>query len=146
MSAVRGTMTTMVLLMALAASRPCSADCLKKAAGKPRLRVEPLTVATRVLLAHALTRVTPVYPPDAIAAKIDGGVVVALEIDHDGNVTQTKPLSGAPALLPAAEEALRKWRFESFCIKGVPYTVRGAVQFDFRWRGDGSRVQSPWVR
>lgn len=94
-------------------------------------------------MAHAISRVTPVYPREAIAEKIDGEVIVALEVDHDGNVTETRPLSGAASLRPAAEDALKQWHFDSFCIKGVPYTVRGAVQFQFRWRGDGSRVHRP---
>ena len=138
---LRGTMVMTVLLLSAATARLCQADCVRKATQNPKLRPEPITVSTRVLLAHALERVTPKYPAEAIAAKVDGAVIVALEINHEGNVTQTKPLSGSAILQPAAEEALRRWRFESFCIKGVPYTVRGAVQFDFRWRGDGSRVQ-----
>jgi TonB family protein len=140
MTWVRGSLTTVVLLAGLVAARTCPADCLKTASGKPKLRHEPITVPTPLLMAHAVWRVTPLYPPEAIAAKIDGAVVIAVEVDHDGNVTETRPLSGAASLRPAAEEALRQWRFESFCIKGVPYTVRGAVEFQFRWRGDGSRV------
>lgn len=102
-----------------------------------------MTVPTRVLLGHALKRVTPAYPPEAIAARVDGTVIIALEVDHDGNVTATVPLSGAALLRSAAESAVRQWQFESFCIKGVPYTVRSALEFQFRWRGDGSQQEVP---
>lgn len=102
-----------------------------------------MTVPTRVLLGHALRRVTPAYPPEAITARVDGTVIIALEVGHDGTVTATVPLSGHALLRPAAERAVKQWQFESFCIKGVPYTVRSAVEFQFRWRGDGSHQELP---
>lgn len=102
-----------------------------------------MTVPTRLLLAHALKRVTPVYPQEAITAKVDGMVIIALEVDHDGHVTATVPLSGDALLRPAAENAVQQWQFESFCIQGVPYTVRSALEFQFRWRGDGSHGEPP---
>lgn len=133
-----------VLLAVMALAQLCRADCVKKPGttpGKPRH--EPITVPTPVLLGHALKQVTPVFPPEAIAAKVDGSVIVALEIDHNGNVTTTMLLSGNALLRPAAEAAVKQWQFESFCIKGVPYTVRSALEFQFRWRGDGSHQAVP---
>lgn len=131
----------LIAMALVCASQASSAQCLKRADGKPRKpRPEPITVSTRLLMAHAQTRVTPIFPLDAYRAKVDGSVIVALEIDHNGAVTQTVPLSGPKMLYPAAEAALQQWHFESFCMHGVPYTVRSAVEFQFRWRGDGSRA------
>lgn len=129
-----------IALVLVTASGACAAQCLKHPDGKTRkLHAEPIPVSVKLLLAHAETRVTPVFPPDAFQAKVDGTVIIALEIDHNGTVTQTVPLSGPKMLYPSAESALLQWHFEPFCKHGVPYTVRSAVEFQFRWRGDGSR-------
>lgn len=128
----------LLTVTALLCLRLCSADCLKHPDGKSRKpHPEPITVATRLLLAHAETRVTPVFPKEALDAKIDGSVIIAIEVDHGGAVTQTLPLSGPKLLYPYAESALRQWHFESFCMHGIAYTVRSAVEFQFRSRGGG---------
>ena len=97
----------------------------------------------RLLLSHALTRIQPVFPDQARRARIDGDVVIALEVDHEGVVTQTQLLSGDPLLRPAVEFAARQWRFESFCIDGRPYAVRSVLDFQFRWRGSGVKADQP---
>jgi protein TonB len=121
-------------------SGPLTAQCLKKPSRQELEKVhkEPLTVPTPVLMAHAQHRVMPVFPEEARGGRMDGSVMVAVEVNHDGAVTETRLLSGDALFRPIAETAVKQWRFEPFCKKGVPYTVRGVVQFDFRWRGEGS--------
>jgi len=57
------------------------------------------------------TRTAPVYPEIAKRMKITGVVKVAATVDPDGKVSDVKTLSGNRALSPAAEDAVRKWRF-----------------------------------
>ena len=57
------------------------------------------------------SRVAPVYPEIARRMKIAGVVTVQATVDPDGKVTDAKAVSGNRALSPAAEEAVRKWRF-----------------------------------
>ena len=43
--------------------------------------------------------------------KITGQVKIEATVDADGKVTEVKTLSGSRTLSPAAEEAVRKWKF-----------------------------------
>lgn len=138
MTGVR-TLATMLLLSAALAR----ADCLKRPKKAEKPQREPMTVPMRLLLSHAVARVQPAFPEEARRARIDGEVVIAIEVDHEGNVTQTQVLSGEPSLRSAAEFAARQWRFESFCIDGRPYTVRSVLDFQFRWRGTGAMAVQP---
>jgi TonB family protein len=57
-------------------------------------------------------RVAPVYPEIAKRMKISGEVKVEATVDATGKVTDVKTLSGNHMLSIAAEDAVRKWRFE----------------------------------
>ena len=58
------------------------------------------------------SKVPPVYPEIAKRMKIEGEVTVAASVDAKGNVTDVKPVSGNHILSLAAEDAVRKWKFE----------------------------------
>ena len=57
-------------------------------------------------------RVPPVYPEVAKRLRIEGVVRVAATVDAKGDVTDVKEVSGNHILSLAAEEAVRKWKFE----------------------------------
>ncbi len=57
-------------------------------------------------------RVAPVYPEMAKRLKISGEVRVEVTVDPAGKVTEVKKLSGNGMLSVAADEAVRKWKFE----------------------------------
>jgi TonB family protein len=57
------------------------------------------------------SRVAPIYPEIAKRMKITGEVKVEATVDADGKVTDAKAVSGSKTLSPAAEEAVRKWKF-----------------------------------
>jgi TonB family protein len=59
------------------------------------------------------SRVAPIYPDIARRMKIAGEVDVEATVDAAGNVSDAKTLSGSRLLAPAAEDAVRKWKFES---------------------------------
>lgn len=56
-------------------------------------------------------RVPPVYPELAKRMKITGEVTVEATVDPEGKVTDARAISGSKTLSPAAEDAVRKWRF-----------------------------------
>ena len=58
-------------------------------------------------------RVPPSYPEMAKRMKITGSVKMEATVDAAGNVTDVKVIEGNSMLAPAAEEAVRKWKFES---------------------------------
>jgi TonB family protein len=57
------------------------------------------------------TRVAPVYPEIAKRLHVAGIVKVEATVSADGRVTDVKTISGNHMLAPAAEDAVRKWRF-----------------------------------
>jgi TonB family protein len=56
-------------------------------------------------------RVQPIYPELAKRMHIGGTVRVAATVSADGSVTEAKAVSGNKMLAPAAEDAIRKWKF-----------------------------------
>lgn len=52
------------------------------------------------------------YPPVARAAAVRGAVVVKVDLDERGAVTNVQVLSGAPLLAPSAAANVKTWMFE----------------------------------
>jgi TonB family protein len=57
-------------------------------------------------------RVAPAYPEIAKRMKVTGEVRLTVTVDAEGKVTDVQPISGNRMLTDAAEDAVRKWRFE----------------------------------
>jgi len=91
-----------------------------KKAPVPRVkakRVSPAKAPTGLRVAEAVTppakikNVQPVYPPVARAARIEGSVVLALEVNEDGRVSEARVLQSVPLLDQAALEAVMQWEY-----------------------------------
>jgi TonB family protein len=54
----------------------------------------------------------PTYPPLARAARIEGMVIVDLEVDASGVVTGIRSIMAHPLLRAASERAAKNWKFE----------------------------------
>ena len=57
-------------------------------------------------------RVTPQYPEIARRFNTSGIVKLSVEITPGGDVRNVKVLGGHPLLIPAAQDAVRKWKYE----------------------------------
>jgi TonB family protein len=74
-------------------------------------------------------RIPPAYPELAKRMKISGEVKLAVTVDADGKVTDVKPVSGNRMLSVAAEDAVRRWKFESGAgVATVEVSVNFALQ------------------
>jgi TonB family protein len=58
------------------------------------------------------SKVAPTYPEIARRMRIGGMVQVEATVNADGKVTEAKAVSGSHVLGQAAEDAVRKWKFE----------------------------------
>jgi len=92
----------------------------------------PLRVGGRVMPPKPISTPEPVYPPLAKQARIQGEVVIDAIIDTQGNVVQMQVVSGHPLLIPAAVEALRKWRYQPTYLNEEPVSVQLYVTVRFR--------------
>ncbi len=73
-------------------------------------------------------RVDPDYPPLAKQALIHGTVVFRIVVGKDGTVQNLTLLSGHPLLVPAAQQAVRQWRYAPFIVDGKPIEVQSVVK------------------
>src|SRR5271170_5454437 len=72
------------------------------------------------------TRVLPDYPELARQMNATGKVKIEATISADGRVTNTKVVGGSPLLIGAAQDAMKKWRYEPAAKESVEI-----VEFDF---------------
>jgi TonB family protein len=59
-----------------------------------------------------VSKVKPVYPDIARHAKLQGNVRLRVMVGADGSVASVRVVGGSAALVKAAEDATRKWRWE----------------------------------
>jgi len=101
----------------------------------PRAEQEPaeaLRVGGSIQEPRKLRNVNPVYPPDAIQARVQGVVILECTISPTGKVVQVKPLRGIPLLTEAAIEAVRQWEYTPTELNGVPVPVIMTVTVNFK--------------
>lgn len=91
-----------------------------------RIRVGPEVAEARIT--H---RVPPTYPPDALSQRLEGAVEVHTIIGPDGTVQSVDSTSGNPALVAAADAAVRQWKFEPLSLNGQPVTVDTTITVQF---------------
>jgi TonB family protein len=60
----------------------------------------------------ATLRVAPLYPELAKRMNVSGTVKLEVTIAADGKVKSVKPIGGHPVLVEAADQAVKKWKFE----------------------------------
>ena len=65
-----------------------------------------------------IRRVDPEYPEAAAAQRIEGPIVLDVQVLPDGTVGNIKILSGNPLLAEAAVKAVKQWQYEPFTAAG----------------------------
>ena len=79
-------------------------------------------------------KVKATYPGRAEDDGIQGEVAVKLLVGEGGDVIKTELVSGNSILAEAAEEALKKWKFEPFIRSGKAIQVATVVTYDFAFK------------
>ncbi len=102
------------------------------AAATPATNPAPLRVPERRSDCYLLYRVEPLYPREAREQRIEGTVVVHLQIGTDGHVRSSRELSGPASLVPAALAAVREWRFIPALLNGQPIATEKDVSIEFQ--------------
>lgn len=72
-------------------------------------------------------KVAPIYPEIARRMNISGTVKLVVVVAPNGSVKSTKVLGGHPLLVSAAEDAVKKWKFEPASNEDS-----GVVEFKFK--------------
>lgn len=92
---------------------------------------KPLTVSSGMMEAMLVRRIEPVYPKIAEIARISGPVVLSAIIASDGSIQSLVVVSGNPMLTPAAEAAVREWRYKPTSLDGQPVEVETLITVNF---------------
>jgi TonB family protein len=90
-------------------------------------RPKKITVSAEVMAGNSQTKVTPVYPPDAKKARIQGTVVLKTTVGSDGKVEDVEAVSGPKELQQSALDAVRQWTYKPYLLNGEPIEVETQV-------------------
>jgi TonB family protein len=90
-----------------------------------------IRISGNVQAAKLVEKPQAVYPPEAMAARIQGMVRFNVMIGQDGRVENATLQSGHPLLVPAAVEAVRRYRYQPTVLNGTPVTVISQVDVPF---------------
>lgn len=103
-----------------AAASPAGAEVPKRA-----------RVPAGVTMGLIIHKVQPVYPSTARKAGIQGTVILRAVIDKDGKIANLRLVSGPDALVQAAIEAVRQWRYKPYMLLGEPVEVDTEIAVNF---------------
>jgi TonB family protein len=90
----------------------------------------PVEVSSANANDHILKKIDPEYPL-AKAARIQGKVLLKATISKDGDVTAVIVVSGHPMLAPSAIQAVKKWQYKPFLVKGQPVEAKTEIEVPF---------------
>ena len=80
-------------------------------------------VPAKVMAARIVSQVQPKYPEQAKKKRIQGTVVLNVEIGTDGTVEDVKVASGPKELRQSALVAVRQWKYKPYLLNGSPVEV-----------------------
>jgi protein TonB len=88
-------------------------------------------LSSGVVTGLLLQKTTPVYPPIAVAARVEGTVVLQATISKFGTIANLRVASGPPMLQQAALDAVKNWRYRPYLLNGEPVDVETTVNVVF---------------
>ena len=90
-----------------------------------------IRVGGNVQQANLIRKVTPLYPPLAKQARIQGVVRFTAIIGKDGNIQNLQLVSGHPLLVEAAKQAVSQWQYKPTLLNGDPVEVVTTIEVNF---------------
>lgn len=78
-----------------------------------------------------IKQVSPEYPQDLFAARIQAVVIVEAMTDVYGRVTRARIISGHPGFNEPALAAVRQWLYEPYIVDGIPRPIYFTVSITF---------------
>ena len=94
---------------------------------------EPVLLSEEAARALLVQAVDPVYPPEALAQKLHGPVVLQAVIGRDGSVQDVKMVRGYFLLARVAVAAVKQWRFQPYNLNGHPAAIQTVFTVSFTY-------------
>ena len=92
----------------------------------------PARISGGVMAGQVVSKVAPVYPPDAKAAGVQGAVVLRAVISTAGEVENLQVISGPKELLGSAIDAVRQWTYKPYLLNGEPTEVETTITVNYQ--------------
>ena len=99
---------------------------------EPKPRPGPLRISDGVAAGRLIVPIRPVYPAIALAARVQGMVIVEATISAQGRIEKARVISGPPMLAAAALSAIDQARYEPYKLNGDPVEVETTINVVFR--------------
>ncbi len=104
-----------------------------------KVEVRPVTpqrirVGGNVQQARLIKQPTPLYPPLARQARIEGTVRFTAIIGKDGTIQNLQLISGHPLLVQSAQDAVRQWVYQPTLLNGESVEVVTQIDVNFTFR------------
>jgi TonB family protein len=92
----------------------------------------PVKIPPTAAESFVIQRVEPQYPEAARQERVQGAVVLQVEVNKNGVVQELRALSGDPILIMAAADAVRHWRFKPYAPRGQALDFETQITVNFR--------------
>jgi len=116
-------------------SVPVQTMAAHAAAPRPRAasnRWTPLELPEEISRQLVVHRVLPIYPAKAIAAGLQGAVVLQAWVGQDGSIRDLKLVRGYLVLGEAAFQAVKQWRYQPYRLNGEIVEMQTFITVDFQ--------------
>ncbi|HEY4762945.1 MAG TPA: energy transducer TonB, partial [Candidatus Sulfotelmatobacter sp.] len=90
-----------------------------------------VSLSAEIAQSLLVTKIVPTYPPLAREARVQGEVVLDVAISKEGTIEGLRTLTGHPMLIPAAIDAVKRWRYKPYLLNGEPVPVQTQVTVNF---------------
>ena len=90
-----------------------------------------VSLSAEIAQSLLVTKIVPTYPPLAREARVQGEVVLDVAISKEGTIEGLRTLTGHPMLIPAAIDAVKRWRYKPYLLNGKPVPVQTQVTVNF---------------
>jgi TonB family protein len=108
------------------AAAAAAAQLPPAASGAMRVRV-----GGNVQASNLIKKVTPLYPPLAKQAGIQGTVQFTALIGTDGSIQSLQLISGHPLLVASAQDAVKQWMYKPTLLNGNPVEVITQIDVNY---------------
>jgi protein TonB len=92
----------------------------------------PTAVPSVLMEGLLLSKVIPIYPAIARAARIEGTVILQATISKTGTIENLRVVSGPQMLSQSAMDAVAQWRYRPYLLNGQPVEVETSINVVFK--------------
>ena len=91
----------------------------------------PAHISSGVMEGQLIYKVKPLYPAIAVAARVEGTIVLQAAISKSGRIENLRVVGGPPMLQQAAIDAVKQWRYRPYVLDGQAVEVETTVNVVF---------------